>query len=102
MSIYQILKENKTIIAPFFENWQETMIWSCLQGYMGSAWADSDIKPKSAQIAIADFCFFAGETNKALVKNKPPQHNSDFVIMIPQNEEWSKLIKEVYGENAKK
>lgn len=69
---------------------------------MGSAWADNDIKPKSAQIVIGVFCFFAGEINKALVKNKPPQHNSDFVIMIPQNEEWSKLIEEVYGENTKK
>ncbi len=102
MSVYQILKENTKRIVPFFENWQETMIWSYLQGYMGTAWADSNRKPKSVQIVIADFCFFAGEINKALVQNKPPQYNSDFIIMIPQNEEWSKLIKEVYGKNAKK
>lgn len=26
-------------IAPLFQNVQETMIWSCLQGIMGDAWA---------------------------------------------------------------
>ena len=28
-------------IGHLFENWDETMIWSCLQGVMGEAWADS-------------------------------------------------------------
>jgi hypothetical protein len=42
-------------------------------------------------------CFFAGEPNIELVKNKP----SGFAIMVPQNKEWEKLIEMVYP-NAKK
>lgn len=77
MSAFRITEENLRKIDYLFNGWNETLIWSCLQGYMGTAWANNDSNPKSAQIVIADFCFFAGEANKALVKNKPQGHNSD-------------------------
>lgn len=102
MSIDRVSDDNLRNLEPLFESWNETLIWSCLQGYMGTAWADESINPKSAQIVIADFCFFAGEANEALVKNKPQAHKSDFVIMVPQNDEWAGLIEEVYGANASK
>lgn len=102
MSVYHMEGENLEKLNVLFDNWNETLIWSCLQGYMGSAWADSDSCPTAGQIVIADFCFFAGETNEELVKNKPKPCKSDFVIMVPQNENWAKLIEEVYGAKATK
>lgn len=57
----KISKEDMSQIAELFEQWNETLIWSCLQGYMGNAWADSTIHPKSAQIIVGDFCFFSQE-----------------------------------------
>lgn len=102
MSICHISGENLENIEILFKDWNETLIYSCLQGYMGTAWADSTINPKSAQIVIADFCFFAGEANEAFVKNKPKERNSDFVIMVPQHDKWADLIEKVYGQNATK
>lgn len=100
MSIFQVSNENLENIEYLFKDWNETLIYSCLQGYMGTAWVDSTIHPKSAQIVIGDFCFFAGEENETFVRNKPKEHNSDFVIMVPQHEKWAKLIENVYGKNA--
>lgn len=100
MSIFQI--NDKNIIESLFQGWQETMIWSCLQGYMGKAYVDDIIAPKSAQIVIADFTFFAGEANRELVCNALVNYKNNFTIMVPQNNNWSNLIEEVYGEKAKK
>ena len=100
MSIYHI--NDVSCLKQLFNNWQETMIWSCLQGVMGNAWADDISKPKSAQIVIADFCFFAGEPNIELVRNKPEDRKSDFIIMVGQNSEWEELIEKTYTGRAKK
>lgn len=100
MSIFKV-KDVKTI-EKLFEGWNETLIWSCLQGCMGSAYADKLDSPESAQIIIADFCFFAGKENEELVRNKSAHYKSNFIIMVPQNEEWSKLIEKVHKENSLK
>lgn len=100
MSIFRI--SDTQCIEKLFANWPETMIWSCLQGYMGNAWADSDSNPKSAQIVVADFCIFAGDPNVDLLLNKPKEHKSDFIIMIPQSVEWEDLIEQYYKERAKR
>lgn len=100
MSIYEIT--NTKCLEKLFEGWQETLIWSCMQGHMGKAYADSITNPKSAQIVIGDFCFLAGEADKELVRNKQDDCKSNFIIMIPQHNEWSKLIEQTYKENAKK
>lgn len=98
MGIFQI--ENKDKIAPLFDGWQETLIWSCLQNCMGLAFADSLENPQAAQILNADFCFFAGKPNAELVKNKPSKLEQDFIIMIPENENWAEMIESVYGKKA--
>ncbi|GKX66431.1 GNAT family N-acetyltransferase [Inconstantimicrobium mannanitabidum] len=100
MDVYEI--NDTKCLEKLFEGWQETLIWSCLQGCMGRAYADSVSNPKSAQIVIGDFCFFAGEVNNELILNKPDYYKSNFVIMIPQHNEWSKQIEQTYREGAKK
>lgn len=100
MSFYEI--NNTKCLEKLYEGWQETLIWSCIQGYMGKAYVDNLSSPKSAQIVIGDFCFFAGKVSKELVMNKPHDYKAHFIIMIPQNSEWSKIIEQTYNERAKK
>lgn len=102
MSIERITGDKLKNIGAFFDGWEETMIWSCLQGFMGSAWADRKDSPTSAQIVVADFCFFSGTPNEELVRNRPQEHHSDFVIMVPQDEAWGQLIEKVYQTSARK
>ena len=98
--MYCINKEDMHIIAPFFDSWNETLIWSCLQGYMGTAWADVLQNPKSAQIITGDFCFFSGIPNIELVRNIPENFPSRSILMIPQNSEWELLIEQEYKNNC--
>ncbi len=94
--------ENPQNAEELFKDWQETMIWSCLQGVMGEVYAKEQICPESAAAILGDFCFFAGKPDQELVAYKPEGCGKDFMIMIPQNEEWAALIEAVYGEKAKK
>ncbi|MGN0929206.1 MAG: GNAT family N-acetyltransferase [Alphaproteobacteria bacterium] len=91
------MKEN---IYKIFENWNETLIWSCLQGIMGEIYFTSD---EDAGMAIlGDFIFYAGNPSEDLVKYKPESCKQNHVIMVPQNTEWAELIEKVYGDKAKK
>ena len=89
-------------IEPLFYNWQETLIWSCLQNIMGNIYVDSLEKPLSAMAIIGDFCFFAGLPNKELVLYKPQECVQSFISMVPQNDNWAELIVNGYGDKAKK
>ena len=100
MSISLISGKELRKIEYLFDGWNETLILSCLQGYMGNAWVDNTIAPKSAQIVLGDFCFFAGLPNEALLRNFPNGFTSNFIIMIPQNNKWAELIEQVYKEKA--
>jgi len=97
-----VVKINQTKkIEPLFCDWQETLIWSCLQNIMGDIYVDSSENPLSAMAILGDFCFFAGLPNKELVLFKPKEFMKDFIIMVPQNEKWAELIANVYGDRAK-
>lgn len=100
MCIYEV-KDKKTIEKLFY-GWEETLIWSCLQDCMGTAYTNNIKNPESAQIIIGDFCFFGGRPKEELVKHKPEYLKSDFIIMIPQSEKWSELIEKVYRQRSKK
>lgn len=89
-------------LSIFFEGWKETLIWSCLQGIMGELYADDLEEPTAAMALLGDFCFFAGKPNKELVQYKPKSCIQDFMIMVPQNEQWAELIETCYGEKARK
>lgn len=93
---------NNKKLNQLFDGWQETLIWSCLQGVMGRLYTTSKEEPVSAMTLLGDFCFLAGMADKELVSFKPEWCEQDFVIMIPQTKEWAALIEEVYGEKAKK
>lgn len=93
--VYEIKDTSKA--AKLFCGWQETMIYSCLQNIMGKIYVTDMQNPMSAAAFIGDFIFFAGKPDRELVYCKP----NGFMIMVPQNEEWSKLIEKCYP-SAKK
>lgn len=82
-----------------FENWDEALIWSCLQGYMGTMITDDESDPKSAIIDNGDFSFCAGIPNENLLKSISI---GDFKLVAPINEEWQTLIERVFAGKAKK
>ena len=66
-------------IAPLFAGWEETLIWSVLEGHMGFAIADDEQNPTSAQVAVGDICFFAGRPDEGIAaKAGAPE-------LVPQN-----------------
>lgn len=81
--------------------WEETLIWSCLQGIMGRIYVTDLDTPVSAMAMLGDFIFYGGEPDAELAAFKPEWCTQDFIIMVPQKEEWSPLIEKIYGEKAK-
>ncbi len=85
-----------------FGDWQEGAIWSCLDNVMGEIYVDDIENPKSAVAILGVFSFFAGMPVEEIVNFKPENFKGDFIIMVPQNDNWANLISSVYGERAKK
>lgn len=94
--------ENTDCAAPIFGGWEETMIWSCLQGVMGHIYADDKAKPLSAMAILGDFCFLAGSPDEELASYKPEWCTQDFIIIVPQNRQWGAVIEKCYGDKARK
>lgn len=91
------MKDN---IKEIFENWNETIIWSCLQGIMGEIHTNS--AEDAAMAILGDFAFYAGNPSEELIGFKPVSCEQDFIIMVPQNDAWAKLIEKCCGEKAKR
>lgn len=85
-----------------FEGWQETMIWSCLQGVMGKIYGNAREEPTSALALLGDFCFLAGKPDRELALYEPEEDRRDFRILVPKDPDWAALIEDSYGEKARK
>lgn len=79
-------------IAPLFDGWEETMVWSCLQGVMGRAEANGDCT--AAMIVHQDFTFLAGRPDRTLLARAPGP------ILVPRTEDWNVLIEAIFGDRA--
>lgn len=88
-------------VSPLFGQWEETLIWSCLQGFMGKIYADDLKHPTAAMAVLGDFTFFAGIPCPELVSYKPGWCTQNYMIMVPQNEGWQTIITQHYGNKAK-
>ena len=95
----KLINTKKAVLL--FGDWEETLIWSCLQDVMGDIYADCNENPKSAMAVIADFCFLAGKPDRELLHFIKESGKREFLIMVPQNEEWAKIIEECFGDKAK-
>ena len=92
--------------APIFGDWEETIIWSCLQGVMGDIYVmDKDGKPVSAAAWLGDFCLLAGHVYGQLIQDvyeEMANRGQTFLIMMPQNDEWAEQIEHALGDSAKR
>lgn len=91
--------------APLFDGWQESLIWSCLQGVMGNLYVDSLERPTCAMILLGDFCYFAGTPDRRLLSQQPWKGRNTTppdVIMVPQDDRWGRMIEDHYGTKARK
>lgn len=87
-------------VAHLFDGWQETMIWSCLQGVMGRLYADDLSAPRAAAARLGDFYFLAGRPDSGLILRE--EGKQDFLIMVPQHEGWEEEIEHCLGAKAKR
>ncbi len=93
--IYELSETD--MVKNLFGNWEETMIYSCIQKIMGKLYVADHHNPKSVMAHLGDFVFFAGEPCKELVMNKP----NGFTIMVPQTNAWADMIRACFTENCK-
>jgi GNAT superfamily N-acetyltransferase len=84
-------------LVPLFKGMDETMILSCLQGFMGKAWADRLPNPSCARIVTGDCCFFAGQPNEALVAGSFADHPAAFLLCICEGDAWHPLIERCFS-----
>lgn len=56
-----------SLVANLFEGWEETMVWSCLQGIMGEVLVANPENPKAALAKIGAFRFLAGQPTMNLI-----------------------------------
>ena len=93
-------------IAPLYDGWDDTLIWSCLQGHMGQAWADDVHAPSAAQVITADFCFFAGDASgpgaRGLVAHIPSGYPKNEMLMASKEDAWHGLIEDIYKGRCNK
>ena len=77
--------------APLFAGWDKTMVWTCLQGHMGTVVSDGHAPPESALCAVGDFCFFAGRPDPELARQ------ADRPILVPRTSDWEPVLRGVWG-----
>lgn len=88
--------DNPCTVTHLFGDWEETMIWSALDGIMGEVYTVGDA---SAMVLEGDFAFFAGHPNRELTEFLI---DIPFIIATPQNEAWAVMIESVHGEHARR
>lgn len=84
------------------KGWQETIIWSCLQGVMGAVYGDALETPASVMALLGDFCFLAGKPEKEFLLRAHHLAGREFLIFIPKNQSWADLIEDCFRERARK
>ena len=92
--IYEMDINSRRKLFPMFKNMNDTMILSCLQGHMGTAWADDLENPTVAQISVGIFVFYAGDPNakaaEELLYNLPEN-----ILAIVNTDEWKNRIESI-------
>lgn len=89
-------------VAPLFDGWQETLIWSALEGTMGDVYTLPVSVPAAALCDCADFLYIAGEATqaKALLKAWKAEHAGEYRILTAANATLHALVGEVFGSDA--
>lgn len=98
--------KKRKAVSLLFDGWQETMVWSCLQGVMGTVYGT--VSPeipgeyRAAAAVLGDFIFLAGRPEKELLAFLDENCRAEFRILVPRSGDWSEIILRYYGTRAKK
>ncbi len=91
--------------APLFASWEETLIWTALEGRMGKIWVCQTAEPPAALCRTGAFIFLAGAVascdGQLLLAELETLLQGHFAILVPQNDAWSTAIAQHYGQRAK-
>jgi len=98
--IYELIETGRA--SALFAGWQDSVVWSALQGVMGKIYVDSLKKPESGVVMLGDFCFLSGKPESEVISGALANSASEEVILVPQNDDWAQMIVECYGEKAEK
>lgn len=99
--IYELRSELRKKLIPMFDGMDDTVILSCLQGHMGSAWVDDLENPTVAQIKVGIFVFFAGNPNAKMAEDLLC-NLSEYNLVIVNTDEWKKRIEAVHKGSMEK
>lgn len=99
--IYEADLNTRKKLFPMFQNMHDTIILSCLQRHMGTAWVDDLENPTVAQVIVGDFVFYAGNPYakevEALLYNLPEN-----ILAIVDTKEWKSRIETVHKGSTEK
>ena len=87
--IYELLETGRA--SALFAGWQDSVVWSALQGVMGKIYVDSLEKPESGVAMLGDFCFLSGKTESEVISGALANGASEEVILVPQNDDWAQM-----------
>ncbi|MBE1556226.1 GNAT family N-acetyltransferase [Sporosarcina limicola] len=99
--IYELSNDLRKKLIPMFDDMDSTIILSCLQGHMGSAWVDDLENPTVAQVTVGIFVFFAGNPNTKIAEELL-YNLSDYNLVIVNTDEWKKRIESVHKGSIEK
>ncbi|MDX8046280.1 GNAT family N-acetyltransferase [Gracilibacillus sp. S3-1-1] len=93
--IYKADIKTKKRLKTMFEGFDSTIILSCLQGHMGTAWVNDLENPTVAQITVGIFSFYAGNSHateaEELLDNLPED-----ILVIVKDDEWKKRLETIH------
>jgi RimJ/RimL family protein N-acetyltransferase len=99
--IYKADTNLRKQLLSMFQNMQDTIILSCLQGHMGAAWVDDLENPTVAQVVVGVFVFYAGnpyaEATEELLLNLPEN-----ILAIVNTDEWKNRIETFHKGSIEK
>ncbi|HPF30536.1 MAG TPA: GNAT family N-acetyltransferase [Lachnospiraceae bacterium] len=100
MKVVEVTEMEK--IAPLFGGWQESTIWSCLEGTMGKAYSIEGRESEMAKVVLGDFCFPAGIPCEELLLDTHANASDGFQIIVPGTKEMGRCIEQTFQERAEK
>lgn len=101
----EVKKEQMGQIALLFEGIEDSMVISCLQGYMGNAYVTTLDHPGAALIVSGEYSFFGGDADSTdaveLVRSlfTVNKSGSTIAIFADDKPEWEKRILSVPENN---
>ncbi|MDQ0350318.1 GNAT superfamily N-acetyltransferase [Alkalibacillus filiformis] len=99
--IHYVEIQEREKLAPLFKDFDDTVVLSCLQGHMGSAYVDDLNHPTVAQIIVGIFVFYAGD-HDADEANELLQNLPEFTLATVKTEEWRKKFETLHKGSFEK